>query len=109
MKIYLYPSYVGLVSAEMFSPGLFQFFRDQGLQLEDARWDGTLASLPQNEPSIIRASSQMKCSSIDLARCCAEHGHIVFYDDRVLLPDGNYDGPMLLEGMKKFLSQHQPS
>jgi hypothetical protein len=107
MKIYLYPGYVSLGSSAGGSPRLFRYLENERkVKLEDMRWHGTLDSLPKN-PSMIRASSMMKCESYDLAKKCAELGHFCFYNDQVLLPNGEYvGGDRLIEEAQKFLDAH---
>lgn len=104
MRVYTYPGYVNLDSAQGGSPKLFRYLeKERGLKFEGHAWHGTLESLPK-KPAMVRASSVMKCNSYDLAKRCAELGHFCFYDDRVILPNGEYvGGDRMIEEVKKFI------
>lgn len=108
MRVYTYPGYVSLGSAQGGSPKLFRYLeKERGLKFEGHAWHGTLDSLPK-KPAMVRASSMMKCDSYDLAKRCAELGHFCFYDDRVILPNGEYvGGDQLIEEAKKFLDGYK--
>lgn len=107
MRVYTYPGYVNLESAQGGSPRLFGFLEGLGVKFEGYSWHGTVESLPK-KPAMIRASSMMGCDSRDLAKRCAELGHFCFYDDRVVLPDGNYvGGDKLIEEAKRFIEKNK--
>lgn len=106
MTIYLYPHYVSLTSAARFSPQLFLFFVQQGVGLKEAPWNGDLDSLP-SEPSVIRASSMMDCSLQELGQKCAELGHLCFYDDKLVLPNGDTVREGLIEAARKFIEKQK--
>lgn len=108
MRVYTYPGYVSLGSAQGGSPKLFRYLeKERGVKFEGHAWHGTLDSLPK-KPAMVRASSMMKCDSYDLAKRCAELGHFCFYDDRVILPNGEYvGGDTLIEEAKKFLENYK--
>lgn len=107
MRVYTYPGYVSLGSAQGGSPKLFRFLeKDCGLKFEGHHWHGTIDSLPKKS-AMVRASSMMTCDTYELARRCAELGHFLFYDDRVILPNGEYSGEHLIEEVKKFLEKNR--
>lgn len=105
VKMYLYPSYVALGSAESYSPRLFQFLEEQGVELEGVPWDGTLEGLPTGEPVIIRSSSRMHCSPAALAQRCEQLGHLAYYDDNLILPTGDHTHEGLLDATARFLER----
>lgn len=106
MKMYLYPGYVSLASARAYSPRLFEFLENM-VELEAVRWNGSLTSLPTDEPIMVRASSRLPCSLEDLALRCEELGHFVYYDDQLLLTDGSYTREGLIESAQRFLERVQ--
>lgn len=108
MKIYLYPNYVSLGSAEYQSPSLFALLKDKGVEIEEANWQGNIASLPTDKPAIIRDSSVADCSSEELAEFCAQHGHLCFYDDSLVTQGGGLDNTeALLEAAEAFLEKNK--
>ena len=103
VKMLLFPSYVSLASARDYSPQLFRFLRERGVELEADEWDGTTNSIPQEGLVIVRASTKMRCDSVTLGRVCEALGHFVFYDDRVLLGNGEYSHDQLLGNAQEFI------
>jgi hypothetical protein len=106
MKIYLYPRFVSLSLAAHFSPKFFSFLESQGLQLEVEHWGGNLVSLPTT-PSIIQASGVMNCYWSELGKKCAELGHLCFFSDGLVKPNGEYTKYGLIEAAKKFLGNQK--
>lgn len=108
MRVYTYPGYVTLGSAQGGSPKLFRYLeKERGVKCEWHPWHGTLDSLPK-KPAMVRASSMMKCTYDELAARCAELGHLCFYDDRIILPNGEWiGGDQMIKEAKKFLDSHQ--
>ena len=104
VKMFLYPNYVTLQSAQTFSPNLFQFLEEEGVELEEAYWDGTLDGIPK-QPAIVRASKKMECSPATFARRCQELGHLPYYDDRLILVNGDESGTRLIESAIRFLEK----
>lgn len=104
MKIYMFPHYVSVTSSRIGSKRLFSFLVSQDIILEGARWEGDLKSLPTT-PSIIRASSMMECTWEALGKRCAELGHFCFYDDEVVMADGNRSREYLIDEAKRFLAR----
>ena len=100
----MFPHYVSITSSRSLSEHLFSFLASQGVELEDARWNGDLDSLPTT-PSIIRASSMMECGWGELGKKCAELGHFCFYNDAVVLADGNRSRELLIDEANKFLAK----
>ncbi len=105
MQVYLYPAYVSLDSIEGESARLFKLLGSQGVELEERNWGGTLESLPKN-PSIVRASSMMKCGKREFGRKCAELGHFAFYYDNVVLPTGEYSREDFIPELEKWLAKN---
>jgi hypothetical protein len=105
MQVYLYPGYVSLDSIEGESTRLFKLLETQGVELEERNWGGTLESLPKN-PSIVRASSMMKCGEREFGRKCAELGHFAFYYDSVILADGTYSQKDFIPKLEEWLAKN---
>lgn len=105
VKMCFYPNYVSVASAGGCSPLLFEYLEKEGVELEGKRWNGTIDGLPQHEFVIVRSSSKMHCSDVELAKRCEELGHLVYYDDRLLLPTGEYTSEALFEATAKFLEK----
>ena len=85
IKIFLFPSSVGLWAVKHYSPWLAELLDSLGLELQVEHWHGTLDSLPAKpEPVIIRASPLQKCSDKELIQRCKELGHLIFYGPIVL-------------------------
>ncbi|MBI3251496.1 MAG: hypothetical protein HYZ62_01135, partial [Candidatus Andersenbacteria bacterium] len=107
MRMFLYPAYVCLQSAKANSRSLFQALKDLGVEVEAAFWHGTLDSLPDDRPSIIRASSMMSCAGNELAQRCAQLGHFAFYNDSYLSADGTYKSDDLIETLTAFIEKNR--
>jgi len=88
VKVFLFPEYIHLDRVEFGSPTLWQILKEQGIELEEMRWGGTLDSLPKDEPVLVRGSSMMACSWKELAHHCRKPGHFVFYDDQLVQHNG---------------------
>lgn len=101
MKVYLFPGYVCLHSAETFSPTIFAHLEQKKIALEEYHWDGTLESLP-TKPSLVRASSVMKYGWDALAQKCRELGHFCFYDDQLVGSDLE-----VIAELEKFLEKNE--
>ena len=89
-KIYLFPGYVSLDSAEEHSPSLFAFLRQKGIEFKRIRWNGEIPDLPTNEKVIVRASTMLSTGEDwkELGAFCARHGHLCFYDDELIDGEG---------------------
>jgi hypothetical protein len=105
MKMYLYPGYVSLGSAEEYSPKLFELLRSKGVSLEAPDWNGSIESLPTDERVIVRASTILQYRWKTLAEACQRLGHLVFYDDLLVLPNGDHSREQLLPAAEQFLSE----
>ncbi len=79
LSVYLYPSYVDIDTALSFAYPIRNFFTERNIQLEARRWNGTIEGLPE-KPSLVRASSQMRCSQEEFYKVCKENGHVGFYN-----------------------------
>lgn len=103
VEIYFFPDYVNLRTVQFSSPKLIGFLLERGVRLEERHWQGTLDSVPTRPPVLIRASSMMKCEAAELGRLCSQRGHLLFYDDQLILSDGEYTKEGLLEAAQRFL------
>lgn len=105
IKMYLHPGYVDLNSAFGNSPREFySLLAGRGIEIEEKHWDGTLITIPNDEPVMVRASTMMKCSWKDLAELCVKLGHFLFYDGYAIGEDGS--GKFgLVEEAEKFLDK----
>lgn len=103
MKILTFPNYVTLGSAMFYSPQFWELLKTNKVILEQIDWDGTLEDIPDNEPVIIRASTQMLCETDELTELASECGHLVFHDDELVTEDGYEDTDLLIEAGLEFL------
>lgn len=106
MDVYLFPDYVSISSAFSRSKGFAGFLLENNITAKRKSWHGTLASLPKT-PSIIRASKMMECNWIEFGQKCAELGHVCFYDDQLILPNGGKaNSTELINAVKEFLKKN---
>lgn len=106
MQMLLFPGYVSLASARTYSPRLFRVLKEREVPIEVVRWDGTTSGVPTKHPVIIRASTKMMCDPADLASIANQHGHFVYYDDKVLLPNGSFTSDQLEGKLIEFLDRN---
>ena len=80
---------VGLRRAQHLSPTLFKFFRNNLLDITDETWDGQIESLPVSEAVIVRADPMNPFTTRrELRTFCELHGHLCYYDDRLIGTEG---------------------
>lgn len=83
IDVLLYPHYVHIGSLKYTSPIICDILTDHRILLDHISWDGSL-DLP-DKGCLIRASSMLKISLDDLAVKADRMGHLVFYDDKILI------------------------
>ncbi len=106
MKLLLHPNYVSLESARQYSPRLFSFMQQMNIPLTVVNWDGTRESLPV-EPSLVRWSTMITAYPREiLAKDCCEMGHFLFFDDRIVEPDGTLKSENLLPSATAFFQKN---
>lgn len=90
LLVLLWPDYVAKTLKELSGP-LIAFVEQHDIKVVEGSWGGTIESLETvTNPCLIRASSLMRCSRVQLAHFAQEHGHFVFYEALALKEDGTY-------------------
>ncbi len=111
IKVLLFPNYVQLGSLMHTSPALYRFLEENGVELEEVRWNGRLDSLPpRGEHVLVRASSKLPYETQwdQLGSRCLQLGHLCFYDDQFVSMDGlesQRGSKCLIEEATKFLER----
>ncbi len=105
VKVYLFPDYVGIRSLFNHSPVLMAMLEGLGIVLERHDWHGTLDSVPDNGPVMVRSSSMMMCRNDELAALCRDRDHFVFYDDHLLCEDGSMTKAGRRQAVKDFVER----
>ena len=83
VNVLLFPNYVNIGGMIFYSPIIGDILTDHRVLLNPKSWDGSL-DLP-DKGCLIRASSMLKISLDDLAAKADCMGHLVFYDDKILI------------------------
>jgi hypothetical protein len=112
IKVFVYPHYITLVGA--FGPArrsggeaLKDALDAKSIELEREFWQGTLESVPRQGHHLVRASTMMSCNHRDLARLCAELGHLYFYDTGVFDATGGAVDPA--KALDEWLAKYHPA
>lgn len=101
MRMFLFPDYVSLGSAEANGPRLFDFLRRRKVRLTKVKWNGRVESLPTRGRVIVRVSSQISQGTWNkVAAFCAKHGHLCFYDNSYINADGSKTANLPLKAAK---------
>jgi hypothetical protein len=111
--MYLYPAQVSLRTAQKYSPLFFKLLEQEQVEIISCHWHGKIENgilietkVPKDESVIVRSSSQMICDDKALAEWAEAGGHLVFYDDMLLRPDGSWGSTKnLLEATGSFLKK----
>lgn len=108
VKIFVFepPARCSHVSPLKHSRLLTAFLKKKGVAYTEEKWDGCLTSLPQ-EPALVRASTHLSFPWEVLVIRCQDPGHVVFYDDLLVGPDGRDEGHFkdLLIKVKELLAR----
>lgn len=94
IKVYLFPAHIELGTILRFrSKLLARVFAEASVELVEVRWDGRMDSLPTEEQVLVRASTWLLPRfqgkvSLELINFCQQHGHLVFYDERLFDSEG---------------------
>ena len=113
VRMYLFNNKVTLKSAATHSPKFFNLLNAEGVAIIKEEWYGRIENgmivangLVGSDPVIVRSSTQLICSDKKLAEWAAHGGHLVYYDDRLLRPDGSWGSTKdLLEAAKAFIQK----
>lgn len=109
----LYPHYTTLAMAENYSPNLFECLERLQVHIIQKHWYGDIRNgvllghnLPKDEPFIVRSSSEIHCNIGELAQWAHTGGHLVYYNDFYLLPNGNWaDAVELVKATIRFVKK----
>lgn len=107
IEVYLFPESVSLASCSVSSKELFKFLEEEGIELEEKRWDGTLdfvKSIQSDNQVMIRSSSMAHCSDLNLGPLCHNRNFFLFYDDFFIGIEGKLEGK-IVEKAKKFIKE----
>jgi hypothetical protein len=85
------PQSIGVTVVEERSPKLSAFLKEQGIELEPLRWGGDITCLG-DKPVLVRFTANESGREQSLAKFCEKHGHLVFFGDELLLPNGRWGG-----------------
>ena len=107
IKVFLFPDYIHLDSMKFRSLTLWRILQEQGVELEEKHWNGTLDSLPKGEPVLVRLSSMMLHSQAELVRFCEESGHLLFYEERILCPTPAFTPEEIGEALNNWLKKNK--
>ena len=109
VKMCLFPLYITYITypSSINSPKMVEFLEDEGVEIEEYRWNGTLDDIPTDELVIIRYSSRVTFSTKELTDFLSKKGleHFVFYEDAVLLQNGDWSSQLLLPKFQEFLKK----
>src|SRR3989344_2723867 len=107
IRLLLFPYYVTPESARTFSPVFFAELDRLGVEIKPEWWNGMLEGIkpsPSDKPTIVRASSQMKCDETELALRCEKLGFFLFYNDLWLFSVGRpVGGEEMVEGFRMWV------
>ena len=106
-QVVLYlPEWITDATIQHFSPSLWNVISKRvsgALQNHAVLWDGSIVGIYHRQPGFVFVSQRFRDDLRNLAQACSREGHVAFYDDFLLLPNGKFKAGALQEAAEALL------